>query len=175
MAFDCAKSVDAGVYGIGKMMQASPTIVHLIKWPLLTMALSLAACGSISPVVTYLATNGTGEILRTRTTVGATAPAGCPTTTVSIPTSPNGLTVSYREPATNATGSPLTNLLLTSVYLSSPTGQTQVIRIWTNNPRGGGTVTIRNIIPAAPQVRICVTATNIAGQESAPVSQPQPK
>ncbi|MDP1768480.1 MAG: hypothetical protein Q8L74_06705 [Nitrospirota bacterium] len=157
------------------MMQPSPTIVHLIKWPLLTVALSLAACGSISPGVTYLATNGTGEKLRTKTTVGTTAPDGCPTTTVSVPTSPNGLTVSYREPSTNAVGTLLTNLLLTSVYISSPHSQTQVIRIWTNDPRGGGTVTIRNIIPAAPQVSICVTSTNIAGHESAPVSQPQPK
>lgn len=156
-------------------MQASPIIVHLIKWPLLTMALSLAACGSIGPGVTYLATNGTGEILRTKTTVGVTVPAGCPTTPASLPTGPNGFTITYREPTTNATGSPLTNLLLTSIYLSSPKGQTQVIRIWTNDPRGGGTVTIRNIIPPVPELRVCVTATNIAGQESAPVSQPQPK
>ena len=156
-------------------MQASPTIVHLIKWPLFTMAASLVACGSIGPGVTYLATNGTGEKLRTKTIIGATVPTGCPTTPASLPTGPNGFTITYREPSTNATGSPLTNLLLTSIYISSPKVQTQVIRIWANDPRGGETVTIRNIIPAAPQVRICVTATNIAGQESAPVSQPQPK
>ena len=156
-------------------MQTSPTIVHLLKWPPLTMALLLAACGSIGPGITYLATNGTGKILRTETTVGITAPDGCPTTTVSVPTSPNGLTISYREPSANVAGTLLRNLLLTSVYISSPHSQTQVIRIWTNDPRGGGAVTIRNIIPAAPQVRICVTATNIAGYESAPVSQPQPK
>ena len=157
------------------MMQPSPTIVHLIKWPLLTVALSLAACGSIGPGVTYLATNGNGEKLRTKTTVGAEVPAACTTTTVSVPVGPSGFTVTYHEPSANAAGSPLTNLLLTSIYLDSPKGQTQVIQVWAKDPRGGGTVTIRNIIPPAPGIRICVTATNITGQESPPLTLPQPK
>ncbi|MEO5956034.1 MAG: hypothetical protein ABIR36_10145 [Nitrospiraceae bacterium] len=157
------------------MMQTSPTTVHLIQWPLLAMALALAACGVLNPGVKYLATNGTGEKLQTKTTVGAEVPAACTTTTVSVPVGPNGFTVTYREPSTNVTGAPLTNLLLTSIYLSSPKGQTQVIRTWAKDPRGGGTVTIRNIVPPDPEVRVCVTATNIAGQESPPVSQPLPK
>lgn len=156
-------------------MQASPTIVHLIKWPLLTMALSLAACGSIGPGATYLATNGTGENLQTKTTIAAEVPAACTTASVPVPVSPKGFTVTYREPSSNVTGAPLTNLLLTSIYLNVPKGQTQVIRVWAKDPRGGGIVTVRNIVPSAPQVRICVTATNLAGQESPPVTQPQPK
>ena len=156
-------------------MQTFPITAPLMTWPLLALTVALAACGSIDPGTTYLATNRTGEKLRTKTIVGATVPAGCPTTPASLPTGPNGFTITYREPSTNATGSPLTNLLLTSIYLSSPKGQTQVIRIWTNDPRGGGTVIIRNIIPPAPELRVCVTATNIAGQESSPVSQPLPK
>jgi hypothetical protein len=149
-------------------MLSSPTTLHLVRWPLLAVALTLGACGSMDPGAKHLATNALGEKLRSKTTVGAILPAGCPTVTVSLPTGQNGLIVTYSEPSTNATGSPLTNLLFTTIYIGASNGQTQAIRIWTNDPRGGATVTIRNIVPPAPEVRLCVTATNVAGQESPP-------
>jgi len=156
-------------------MPTSPTTLH-IGWPILAVAVTLGACGSMDPGSKVLATNALGEKLRSKTTVGATLPAGCPTITASVPAGQNGVTVTYREPSTNATGSPLTNLLLTSIYLGAPNGQTHAIRILTNDPRGGATVTVRNVLPPAPEVRLCVTATNLAGQESpsAPPTQPKP-
>lgn len=156
-------------------MRTSPTTVHLMKWPLLAMALSMAACGVLAPGVQYLATNGTGENLQTKTTTAAEVPAACTTASVPIPVGPKGFSVTYREPSTNVTGAPLTDLLLTSIYLNVPKGQTQVIRVWAKDPRGGGTVTVRNIAPSAPEVRVCVTATNLAGQESHTATPSQPK
>lgn len=156
-------------------MHSSPTTFPLVTWPLLVVALTLGACGSLDPGRKYLVTNALGEKLRNKTTVWATLPAGCPTVTLSLPAGQQGLTVTYREPSTNATGSPLTNLLLTSLYLGAPNGQAQAIRIWANDPRGGATVTIRNIVPPAPEVKLCITATNLAGQESPPSPPTQPK
>lgn len=171
------KTIRQGVdlHEIGEVMQASPTIVQRMTWPLLAMALALAACGVLAPGVKYQATNEAGENLQTKTTVAAEVPAACTTASVPIPVGPNGFTVTYREPSTNVTGAPLTNLLLTSIYLNAPKGQTQVIRVWAKDPRGGGTVTVRNIVPPAPEVRVCVTATNMAGQESPPITKSQTK
>jgi hypothetical protein len=157
-------------------MPIFPTTVHL-RWPILAVALALGACGIMDSGVKLHATNALGQELRNRTTLGATLPAGCSTVTASLPAGQkNGFTITYLEPSTNATGSPLNNLLLTSIYIGTAKGQTQVIRIWTNDPRGGGTVTIRDVVPPAPEFRLCVTATNLAGQESppAPPTQPNP-
>ena len=155
-------------------MPTCPTTLHR-GWPLFAVTLTLVGCGSMDPGGKVLATSASGEKLRSKTTVGATLPAGCPAVTASVPAGQNGLTITYREPSTNATGSPLTNLLLTSIYIGVPNGQTHAIRIWTNDPRGGAIVTVRNVLPSAPEVRLCVTATNLAGQESPPAPPAQPK
>lgn len=146
-------------------MLSTPTILHRVKWPLLAVALALGAYGIMASGGKLLAENAAGEELRNHTTVGETLPSGCPTVTVSLQARQNAFTVTYREPSTTATGDPLTNLSHTTVYLGTSNGQTQAIRIWTKDPRGGGTVTIRNVVPPAPEVRLCVTATNLAQQE----------
>ena len=156
-------------------MQASSTIFRRMTRPLLAMALALAACSALTPGIQYPATNGAGESLQTKTTVAVEAPAACTTSSAPVPVGPKGVTITYREPITNVKGAPLTNLLLTSIYLNAPKGQTQVIRVWAKDPKGGGTVIVRNIVPSSPEVRVCVTATNLAGQESPPITQPQPK
>ena len=156
-------------------MVSSSITIHLIRGSLITVVLALGACGSMDSGVKLLATNALGQELRNKTTVGATLPAGCSTVTASLPAGKTGFTLTYLEPSTNATGSPLTNLLLTSIYIGTANSQTQVTRIWTNDPRGGGTITIHNVVPPAPEVRICITATNLAGQESLPAQPTQPK
>ena len=156
-------------------MQPSSIIFRRMTGPLLAMTLSLAACSVLAPGVQYLATNGTGESLQTKTSTATEVPANCTTASAPVPVGSNGFTVTYREPITNVKGAPLTNLLLTSIYLNAPKGQTQVIRVWAKDPKGGGTVIVRNIVPSSPEVRVCVTATNLAGQESPPITQPQPK
>ena len=145
---------------------------HFATWLLLAAGMALTACETGQLL---LEKNAQGDELRKETTIGVTLPAGCPTVTVSLPAGQNGLTVTYREPSTNGTGSPLTNLLYTTIYIGMPNGQTQAIRIWTNDPRGGATVTIRNVVPPAPEVRLCVTATNWARQESPPAPPIPPK
>jgi hypothetical protein len=156
-------------------MLSLPTTLHLVGWPLLVVPLTLGACRNIDSGVKLHATDALGHDLRNRTTVGVTLPAGCSTVAASLPAGKNGFTLTYLEPSTNATGSPLTNLLLTSIYIGTPNGQSQVTRIWTNDSRGGGTVTIQNVVPPAPEFRLCVTATNLAGQESPPAPPTQPK
>ena len=137
-------------------------------WLLLLAGFALGACGTGrtgGPRV--LVKDAQGDELRKETTLGATMPPGCATSTTSIPAGKKSLTVSYQEPTTDHSGPPL-QLLFTTVYLSSPGGQAQAIRVWTNDARGGAMVTIKNIAPPAQEFALCVTATNWAWQESPP-------
>ena len=132
------------------------------RWLLLFAGLTLAACETTGgPKV--LVKDAQDEELRKETTLGATLPPGCASNTISIPAGKKSLAVSYQEPTLDHGG---IFLAFTTIYLSSPTGHAQAIRVWTNDARGGAIVTIKNVAVPAQEIALCVTATNWAGQES---------
>ena len=133
------------------------------RWLLLVAGLTLAACATGGPK--GLVKDAQGDELRKETTLGVTLPPGCPPITTSIPAEKKKLTVSYQEPTLDHGG---IFLAFTTIYLSSPRGQAQAIRVWTNDAHGGAIVTIKNIAVPAQEFALCVTATNWAGQESPP-------
>ena len=139
----------------------------LARWSLLVAGLILAACENGPRIIDK---NAQSDEIRKETTVGVVLPPGCPTLTASVPAGKKVFTISYQEPKTDQSGVPLTDLSYTTIYLSSSQGQTQSIRIWTTDPRGGAIVTVHNIAPPAQQFGICATATNLAKKESSPVS-----
>jgi hypothetical protein len=136
----------------------------LARGLLLVAGLILAACQHGPRLIEKDAQSD--ELLK-ETTVGVPLPPGCPTLTASVPAGEKGFAVSYQEPKTNQNGFPLTNLSYTTIYLSTPKGLTQSLRIWTTDPRGGALVTVRNISPPAQEFGLCATATNWAMKESA--------
>jgi hypothetical protein len=142
------------------------TIRPCSRWLLLLTGLALAACETTGSG--GLVKNAQSDELRNETTLGVTLPPGCATITTSIPAGKKNVTVSYREPTMDQNGAAPQRLAYTTVYLSSPKGQAQAIRVWTNNPQGGALVTINNVAPPAQEFVLCVTATNWARKESAP-------
>jgi hypothetical protein len=82
--------------------------------------------------------------------------------------------VSYQEPTTNQKGTPLNDLAYTTIYLSSPKGPAQAIRVWTNDAHGGALVIIRDIPAPTQEIGVCVTATNRDRKESGPISITSP-
>ena len=133
------------------------------RWLLLFAGLSLAACATGGPK--GLLKDAQGDELRKETTLGVTLPPGCPQITTSMPAENKKLTVSYQEPTLDHGG---VFLAFTTIYLSSPGGHAEAIRVWTNDARGGAIVTINNIAVPAQEFALCATATNWAGQESPP-------
>jgi hypothetical protein len=144
---------------------------HFATWVLLAAGMALTACETVSSRV--LEKNAQGDELRKETTASVSLPPGCPTLTTSLPLGKANVTVSYQEPTTNQNGAPLTNLLYTTIYLSSPNTQAKAIHVWTNDAHGGALVTIRDIPVPAQELGLCVTATNWAREESGPASSKQ--
>jgi hypothetical protein len=139
--------------------------LHVINGLLLLLVSAVfAACETTMPHV--LEKTAQGDELRNETVMGVPLPSGCPVVTVSKERGKDGLTVSYREPTADQSGAPLKELAYTTIYMSPPKGQAQAIRVWTNDPRGGALVTIRNVVPPAETFHFCVTATNWARMES---------
>jgi len=139
----------------------------LARWPLLAAGLLLVACENKPTLIERTVQS---DELRHATSLGATLPAGCSALTASIPAEKKDVTISYQEPTADQTGSPLTDLSHTTIYLAAPNSQGQSIRIQAADPHGGARITIHHVVPPAPAFRICATATNRAGKESVPIS-----
>ncbi len=144
------------------------TIRPFSRWVLLLAGFALAACETGRPSVLVNNAQGTADGLPIETTRGVTLPPGCATSTASVPAGKKSLTISYQVPTTDQSGAPLKGFMITTVYLSSPGGQTQAIRVPANRIHGGASVTIQNVAPPAQEFALCVTVTNWAGQESPP-------
>jgi hypothetical protein len=114
------------------------------------------------------------EELRKETTVGVPLPPGCPTHTRTRSAEQTHLTVSYQEPTVDENNVPLKDLAYTTIYVSALHSAAQAIRIWTNDPHGGARVTIHNVPAPAQELKLCVTATNWARQESEPAPPTKP-
>ncbi len=121
-----------------------------------------------------MALAGCGAVLRKDTLVDVPFPPGCPTHTMSLPAGQTLLTVSYQEPSTREDKVPLKDLDYTTIYLRTPKGTTQAIRVWTNDPNGGARVTIPDIPVPGQELELCLTATNWGGKESVPVPPTKP-
>lgn len=81
------------------------------------------------------------------------------------------VTVSYTEPSVNVAGNKLQGLAKTTIYYDLGAGRILAKEVPSTNPAGGGQVSEVISVPV-PQpreivVRICVTATDRHGNESA--------
>lgn len=81
------------------------------------------------------------------------------------------VTVVYTEPTVNQAGNPLKELAKTTIYYDLGTGRTLAREVPSTKPTGGGQISQIITVPAPHQqetvVRICVTATDRHGNESA--------
>ena len=81
--------------------------------------------------------------------------------------------VSYTEPSVSIEGSPLTDLAKTTIYYDLGSGRVPAKDIPATKPTGGGQITQTISVPVQEKgeqpVRICVTATDRHGNESAMV------
>ncbi|ALA60683.1 hypothetical protein NITMOv2_4307 [Nitrospira moscoviensis] len=81
------------------------------------------------------------------------------------------VTLSYTEPTVNAAGTPLQGLTKTTIYYDAGTGRVPAKEVPATGPSGGGRVSETITVPLADGqetvVRICVTATDRQGNESA--------
>ena len=79
------------------------------------------------------------------------------------------VTVSYVEPTTKADGTELTNLAKTTIYRDLGEGLVKYKDVPATNPQGGGTIKEKVLftIPDGQSINatLCITATNINGQE----------
>ncbi len=132
--------------------------------------LTVVACESAGPTV--IEKSALDSDLKNETVSGGALPSGCPTVTMNLPAGKSDITVSYQEPATTQKGTPLADLAYTTIYVSIPKTMPRAIRVWTNNPRGGAPITVKDIAVSGREVGICVTATNWARQESGPAVSP---
>ncbi len=136
---------------------------------LLTATMALAGCQTGQAL---LKKNAQSDELRKETTVGVPLPPGCATHTRAR--SAGHLTVSYQEPTVDENNIPLKELAYTTIYVSALHSAAQAIRIWTNDPHGGARVTIQEVPAPAQELKLCVTATNWARQESKPAPPTTP-
>jgi hypothetical protein len=102
----------------------------------------------------------------------ATEPLRCPAV-VQAKVSPEKPTVmvSYTEPSVNLAGGPLGGLAKTTIYYDLGAGRVPAKEVPATAATGGGriseTITVPLSQPAETAVRICVTATDLHGNESA--------
>jgi hypothetical protein len=144
------------------------TATGIIPYTMASLLLLVPALAGCETGRTLLEKNAQSEELRNETTVGAILPPGCATHTRAPSAEQTHLTVSYQEPAKDKKGVELKELAYTTIYVSAPHKTAQAIRVWTNDPKGGAPVRIHNVPAPAQELRLCVTATNWAGQESEP-------
>jgi hypothetical protein len=140
----------------------------IIPYTMASLLLLVPALAGCETGRALLEKNAQSEELRNETTVGAPLPPGCATHTRAPSAEQAHLTVSYQEPTVDENNVSLKDLAYTTIYVSALHSAAQAIRIWTNNPQGGAPVRIHNVPAPAQELRLCVTATNLAGQESEP-------
>lgn len=103
---------------------------------------------------------------------GQPAEIRCPSTVkTTISAAKPTVNVSYTEPKVDALGKQLDNLAKTTIYYDLGDGRRQAKVVKANNPRGGEPISETISVPIGTQgeqvVRICATATNTDGMESA--------
>lgn len=83
-----------------------------------------------------------------------------------------GIKVEYQEPSTNATGTALTDLALTSIYYDKGAGAVKAMDVPASSPAGGGQISqiIQVEIPANEEadIKVWATATDLSGNLSLP-------
>lgn len=79
--------------------------------------------------------------------------------------------VQYVEPNIQANGEPISTLSHTTIFIDTGSGSREYAKRTASSPKGGKTVDQEITVPLSPgqsaTVKVCVTATNAAG-ESAP-------
>ena len=90
-----------------------------------------------------------------------------------VSTTKQTVSVSYTEPSVSIEGKPLTDLAKTTIYYDLGSGRVLAKEIPATKPTGGGqisqTITVPVRVNGEQPVRICVTATDRHGNESAMV------
>ena len=90
-----------------------------------------------------------------------------------VSTTKQTVSVSYTEPSVSIEGKPLTDLAKTTIYYDLGSGRVTAKDIPATKPTGGGqisqTITVPVRVNGEQPVRICVTATDRHGNESAMV------
>lgn len=151
---------------------------YFVTGLLLAATMTLTACAlgqmSLGTGREPLKKDAQSEELRNETTPSVPLPPGCATHTRARSSGHPPLTVSYQEPTVDENNVPLKELAYTTIYVSALHSAAQAIRIWTNDPHGGALVTIQNVPAPAQELKLCVTATNWARQESKPAPPTKP-
>jgi len=80
------------------------------------------------------------------------------------------ITVTYTEPGSNKTGTPLTDLDYTTIYVSPEGGTDFTAQVNATSPTGGGNIVEKIIVPVLVDeevnVRVWATATDTSGNKS---------
>lgn len=94
-----------------------------------------------------------------------------PFASLTVPPERTSVQISYREPTQRSDGTPLTDLVKTTIFQDSGQGFVKVKDVKATEETGGGliqeTIPILDKTETARTIRICVTATNAVGQTSA--------
>lgn len=101
-------------------------------------------------------------------------PVRCPSSVqTNVSATKQSVKISYTEPSVSIVGSPLTDLAKTTIYYDLGSGRVLAKDIPATKPTGGGqisqTITVPVQVKVEQSVRICVTATDRHGNESAMV------
>lgn len=101
-------------------------------------------------------------------------PVRCPSSVqTNVSATKQSVKISYTEPSVSIVGSPLTDLAKTTIYYDLGSGRVLAKDIPATKPTGGGqisqTITVPVRVNGDQPVRICVTATDRHGNESAMV------
>ncbi len=106
-------------------------------------------------------------------------PLPCLTSTETTPASESVKRISYIEPTTQADGKTLTDLDKTSIYFHLGDDRIKLKDCTKTNPQGGGripkggeTISVNIPFPIREGSKICVTATDITGNESSKICEP---
>lgn len=107
-------------------------------------------------------------------TDGQPAQIRCPgSVQTKVSATKQSVTVSYTEPAVTMGGGSLSDLAKTTIYYDLGDGRRQAKEVPATKPTGGGQISETISVPITTQgeqiVRICVTATDRYGNESAMV------
>lgn len=88
-----------------------------------------------------------------------------------VSTTKQTVSISYTEPSASIEGKPLTDLAKTTIYYDLGSGRVLAKEIPATKPTGGGQISQTITVPVREKgeqpVRICVTATDRHGNESA--------
>lgn len=84
------------------------------------------------------------------------------------------VTVTYKEPSTNADGSPLEDLVGTNVYYQIGTVVTKAIEVPATSPNGGGDITTEITVPVSDGEDKDVTVWATALDDGTPQNESEP-